>query len=495
MTSSYWLATKPTLSFGALEGELSVDVAVLGGGITGITTALLLKEAGKTVAVVESAKVADGVTGNTTAKLTSGHALIYAKLAKEHGVEVARVYAESNEAGLAKIRELVDAHGIDCDFEDADNFVYSTETRDVADLREEADAARTVGLAAEFVSELPLPFPVAGAVRLSGQAQFHPAKYVAALAEQVDGDGSHVFEQSRATDVDEGDPCTVTTSGRAIRAQHVVLATHLPVLDRGLHFAKAHPQMSYAVAAPVDSPPEGMYLSISQPTRSIRTTPHEGGRLLVLGGEGHAVGRDRDTRRRYEALERDLAGWFGGAQPQYRWSAHDYVPIDSLPYIGRLSGRSDRISVATGFAKWGLTKGTVAAILITDGILGRPNAWADTYDAARLDVRHSLAGFLTANSKVGAHFVADRLLGGDADSIEPGGGAVIRRGLRQLAVSRDDDGELHALSARCTHLGCIVAWNTAERTWDCPCHGSRFDPEGRVIEGPATADLERRSVS
>lgn len=493
MARSFWLATKPELRFAALAEDLTVDVAILGGGITGVTTALLLKQAGKTVALVELHRLGHGVTGNTTAKLTSGHGLVYAQLARKHGHEVARVYAESNEAGLAKIAELIGNHAIDCDFERAENYVYSTAAGDAPGLREEALAAQEAGLDAEFVEEVALPFPVAGAVRLLDQAQFHPAKYLAALAELIDGDGSHVFEETRAVGVKEGDPSTVRTSGGTIRANDVVFATHLPFLDRGLHFAKAHPQMSYAVAAPVESPPDGMYLSVSEPTRSIRTTPHRGGRLLVLGGEGHPAGRDGDTRRRYEALEHDLAGWFGG-EPQYRWSAHDYVPVDGLPYIGRLTPLAKRLHVATGFAKWGLTKGTVAATILTDSIVGRPNRWAHVYDASRLDLTRSFGGLLSANARIGARFIADRLSTHTVDSIPSGEGAVVRSGVTQLAVHRDDQGQLHALSARCTHLGCIVAWNTAERTWDCPCHGSRFDTDGRVLEGPATADLEQRFI-
>ena len=454
---------------------------------------MLLKQAGKTVALVELGRVAHGVSGNTTAKLTSGHGLVYAKTARSHGPEVARVYAESNEAGLAKIAELVETHAIECDFERSDNYVYGTAAVDAADLREEALAAQVAGLHADFVGELALPFPVARAVRVRDQAQFHPAKYLAALAELIDGDGSHVFEETRATGVKEGDPSTVSTSGGTIRAHDVVVATHLPFLDRGLHFAKAHPQMSYAVAAPVDSTPEGMYLSISEPTRSIRTTPHGGGRLLVLGGEGHPAGRDGDPRRRYEALEQDLAAWFGG-EPKYRWSAHDYVPVDGLPYIGHLTPLTKRLHVATGFAKWGLTKGTLAAMILTDEILGCPNPWAHAYDASRLDVTRSFGGLLTANAQIGKRFVADRLSVHTLDSIPKGGGAVVRSGLSQLAVHRDDQGQLHALSARCTHLGCIVAWNTASGTWDCPCHGSRFDTDGRVLEAPATADLKQRSI-
>ena len=276
MARSFWLATKLDIRFAPLAGDVTVDVAVVGGGITGVTTALLLKQAGNTVALVELRRVGAGVSGNTTAKLTSGHGLQYAKLIRKHGAEVARVYAESNEAGLAKIAELVQTHAIECDFERSDNFVYGTAAADAADLREEARAAQEAGLDADFVGELAFPFPVTGAVRLRDQVQFHPAKYLAALAELIDADGSHVFQETRALGVETGSPSTVNTSGGTVRADDVVVATHLPFLDRGLYFAKAHPQMSYAVAAPVESPPEGMYLSISEPTRSIRTTPHGG---------------------------------------------------------------------------------------------------------------------------------------------------------------------------------------------------------------------------
>ena len=489
MQRSLWVETTSQTAYPPLDGEVSVDVAVLGAGITGLTAATLLKEAGKTVAVVESKRVAEGISGYTTAKLTSGQGMIYARLRSKFGPEIARAYAESNEAGLARVASLVEERTLECDFEWTENYVYSERPEDVSALRDEAKAARASGLDASFVTETPLPYPVAGAVRLERQAQFHPRKYLLPLAAAIPGDGSHLFEWTRAVGLRGG---VVRTDRGLVRARNVVVATHLPFLDRGLYFAKAHPSMSYAIAAPVEAGPPGMYISSATPTRSIRTAPEGAGRVLILGGEGHKPGAEADTRRRYAALEQFLSERFGVGDVRYRWSAHDYQPVDDLPYIGQLTRRSEDVYVATGFAKWGLTKGTLAAMMITEAILGRPNPWASIYDANRVDARRSGRAFVKENAAVGARFVGDRLRPArrDAGELAPGEGAVVRSGTRRLAVSRDEAGTVHVLSARCTHLGCIVRWNTAERTWDCPCHGSRFTAEGRVTEGPATADLE-----
>ena len=494
MNLSYWVESTPETAYPPLEPGLDVDVAVVGGGITGVTTALLLQEEGLSVALLELKRLARGVTGYTTAKVTSGHGLIYAELRSRYGAETARVYAESNEAALAWMADAVAARGIDCDWERTENTVYSEDPRDVEQLRAASASAREAGLPAAFTTELPLPFPVAGAVRLENQAQFHPRKYLLALARDFEAAGGRIFERTRVLDVREGDRCTVVTDRGELTARHVVLATHLPILDRGLFFVKAHPAMSYAIAARVDEgeAPAGMHISVSQPTRSIRTTPHEGGRLLLLGGEGHKPGA-RDEREAYAALERTLRERFGLEDVAYRWCTHDYSPVDGLPYIGRLRPASDRILVATAFAKWGMTKGTLSALLLRDAIAGRRNAWAETYDATRVNPRRSAVALVKENAAVGIRFVGDRLRPGPAaetaERLAPGEGAVVRQGRRRLALHRGADGELRVLSARCTHLGCIVRWNPAEATWDCPCHGSRFTADGSVIEGPATADL------
>jgi glycine/D-amino acid oxidase-like deaminating enzyme/nitrite reductase/ring-hydroxylating ferredoxin subunit len=368
-------------------------------------------------------------------------------------------------------------------------------------VSKEVNAARAAGVAAELTVDTGLPYKVAAAVRVDEQAQFHPRKYLAALARLVDGEGSHVFELTRATGVHSGTPCIVQTSSGRIRARHVIVATQLPFLDRGLFFAKAHPMKSYAVAASVDEDraPTGMYISVDQPTRSVRSTSNgEGGRVLIVGGEGHKPGDEPDTHARYQRLEQFMRDRFGIDQAQYRWSTHDYAPVDKLPYIGRLSRRDDRVLVATGFAKWGMTKGTLAASMLTDAIMGRENEYANLYDANRVDVRHSAGAFMKENAKVAGFFFRDRLCPRDGyDAIQalaPGEGTIARIRGKQYAVSRDESGALRAVSARCTHLGCIVGWNPADRAWECPCHGSRFAADGTLIQGPATDDLPAREL-
>jgi nitrite reductase/ring-hydroxylating ferredoxin subunit len=281
-----------------------------------------------------------------------------------------------------------------------------------------------------------------------------------------------------------------------VQAEHVVVATQLPFLDRGLFFAKAHPLKSCAIAAAVDSEraPRGMYISADHPTRSIRSAPAgDGRRFLIVGGEGHRPGEEPHTEERYARLERFLKERFGVDGAEFHWSTHDYAPLDRLPYIGRLRQGDDRLLVATGYAKWGMTKGTLAATILTDRILGRPNDDAELYDATRIDLRRSAPSFAKENARVGFAFFRDRIRPGAGraaiEALRPGEGTIARVGRRQYAAYRDDDGRLHTLSARCTHLGCIVGWNAADRAWECPCHGSRFAADGTLVQGPATADL------
>jgi len=484
-----------------LDGDAEADVAVVGAGITGLGTAHLLKEAGLRVVLLESSVVAAGATGYTTAKLTVGHSLIYRDLIDAHGVEAARLYARSNQEAIEQVAALVEAHAIDCDFERAGNYVYAESRDHVQEIEREVEAARAAGVAAEATTETDLPYPVAAAIRVDGQAQFHPWKYAAALARLVDGDGSRVAEGTRALHVRSGDTCVVETDRGVVRARHVVVATQLPFLDRGLFFAKAHPTKSYALAAEVDAghAPLGMYISVDAPTRSVRSAPGaDGRRILIVGGEGHKPGTDPRTEERYRKLEAFLHERWGDHEVRWRWSTHDYTPVDKLPYIGPLRRGDDRVLVATGYAKWGMTKGTLAARIIADRILGRENPYAALYDANRLNARQSAARFAKENAQVGGYFFRDRVRrrpGREAvDALAPGEGTVVRDGTRQYAVARGEDGELHVLSARCTHLGCIVGWNPADRAWECPCHGSRFAADGTLVQGPATADLPRRRL-
>lgn len=497
---SYWLASTGDTAYPRLEGDSRVDVAIVGGGILGLSAAYLLQQEGRSVAIVEADRIVRGVTGYTTAKITSGQQLIYSELVGKFGRDGARLYGESNEAALAKVATLVDELGIDCDFERQDNYTYTETSSELTAVRDEAELAASLGLPASFVTETPLPFPVEGAVRFAHQAQFHPRKYLLALAERVADAGGHIFENTKVVDADdEGDVCSVVAETGTVTADHVIVATNMPFLDRGLFFAKVHPMRSYAVAGYVEgdgAPSEGMYISAGSPTRSIRLIRDGSRTLLQLGGEGHKTGQEADAEGCYRRLEDDLRRRFAVEEVAYRWSTQDTVSVDSVPYVGRVTRLSDRILTGTGFRKWGMTNGTLAAMLLTDRIVGRNNPWAGFYDSKRLAVAQSAKEFVGENLNVAQHWFGDRIQtpGDPLEELRPGEGTVIRRGGQAIAAYKQEDGTLQGLSAVCTHLACIVHWNNAERSWDCPCHGSRFDLDGSVIQGPAVRPLEQKDL-
>ena len=495
---SLWLDTAGRASFPRLDRPMSVDVAVLGGGIVGITTALLLKRAGMTVAVLEAERVGTGVTGHTTAKLSSLHGLAYHELASNFGESGARAYGEANQAGLERIARFTEEDGIECEFRRKPNFTYVTSRDALPQIEREVEAAQRAGLPASYTEETDLPYPVAGAVRFEDQAEFHPVRFVHALAALIPGDGSHVFEHTRATGVSEGRPSRVESAGApALTASHVVVATHFPILDRGLYFARIHPERSYSLGVRVrGATPQGMYISADSPTRSIRSHPAADGEILIVGGEGHKTGQGGDTRGRYEALEDFARTHWDVESVEYQWASQDNESVDHVPYIGRLAPMSRRIYTATGFRKWGLAQGVAAAMILEDLILERENPWASLYDPARMKPVASAKDLVKENANVAKRFVGDRLTkrgAREAEDLLPGEGEIVRLNGEKVAGYRDEAGELHAVSTVCTHLGCQVNWNSGDRSWDCPCHGSRFTPDGEILQGPAVRPLERKT--
>lgn len=498
-TESVWLHPESAMAgFDRLEGEVEADVAVLGGGIVGITTALMLQEDGQSVVLLEADRLGAGVSGHTTAKISSQHGLKYSSLRSKYGTDAARTYGQANQVALEWMARRVEQHDIDCDFRRRPAFAYVPAGESTRDVEEEAEAAAEAGLPASLVESAPLPYPIAAAVRFDDQAEFHVRKYLGALVEQFIAAGGRAFERSRATQVDSGDPCLVRVPGGMVSAEKVIVATHYPFLDRSLAFARVHPQRSYAVLCRVKQPPpQGMFLSTSSPTRSIRAVPFDGEEMLLVGGEGHKTGTGGDTRQRYDALRRFADEHWGVESVGYQWSSQDNSSIDELPLIGRVTPFDSHLFMATGFAKWGLTGGTAAAMILTDACAGREHQWASLFDPRRLNLRAAATSAVKENSETGYRMVRDRLVNRGSrqiDQLAPGEGDIVEHEGDKVAAYRDDDGELIAVSTRCTHLGCQVNWNTAERSWDCPCHGSRFAPDGRVLQGPAVHRLERKPL-
>ncbi|WP_416670549.1 FAD-dependent oxidoreductase [Egbenema bharatensis] len=495
---SYWIDSTSTDNFPSLIqatfDSVSVDVAIVGAGIAGVTTAFLLKRAGKTVALLEANEIATGVSGHTTAKVTSLHQLVYANLIKEAGEQKAKLYAQSNQAAVEQVAALVQEEQIACDFSRQNAYTFAETEENLGQIKDEVEAAMQLGLPASYVSEVSLPFPIAGAIRFTNQAQFHPRKYLAHLAKKIYGDGSYVFENTRVTQVEEGDPCQIITNQGVVHAKDVVVTTNVPILDQGLFFAKAYPKRSYIIGAEIspEQAPEGMLIGTGEGYRSIRTTPYNGKLLLLIGGEGHKVGSRSDTETCYQNLENYARSRFGVQSIDYRWSTQDMVSFDQLPYIGKLTPFNDHIYVATGFSLWGMSNGTMSGMLLSDLLLGIENPWANLYDSTRATPFVKPTS-LKENMDVGIHWVGDRLKGlqdNSFDEVAPGEGKLLTLGTNKVAAYRDESGTVHAVSATCTHLGCIVNWNSAEKSWDCPCHGGRFSCDGEVLHGPPVKGLE-----
>jgi glycine/D-amino acid oxidase-like deaminating enzyme/nitrite reductase/ring-hydroxylating ferredoxin subunit len=489
-----------------LEVDTRVDVCVIGAGIAGLSVAKLLS-ADHAVAVLDARGPGAGETGRTTAHLT--HALDdrYARLIQLHGEEHARLAAESHSAAIARIEALVQSFDQDCELERVDGFLFAPRGSDGTQLERELEAAHRVGLSeVEWVARAPLDsFDTGRCLRFPHQAQIHPLKYVSALVSALERAGVRIHGDTRATQVEGGSPARVLTqSGAVVTADAVVVATNTPMNERVTIHTKQGAYRTYVIAAaiPNGSVPRALYWDTAQradeegeqgaPYHYVRVAHAASGEVLIVGGEDHKTGQALDEPDRFVRLE----AWARERFPTMRevvagWSGQVLEPVDALNFIGPDPTGQQNVFIVTGDSGNGMTGGMVAGILLDDLIRGVQNPWAPIYDPARVTVR-SLPRFAKENLDAATHLVGDRVKPAEVSSlasIEPGHGALVRSGREKVAVYRDHHGDFHACSAVCTHLGCLVHWNRSTRTWDCPCHGSRFSPHGTVVNGPAVQDL------
>lgn len=491
---SFWLENTPKTDYPILDKGLSVDVAILGAGIAGITSAFFLKEAGLSIALIDAEKVIEDVTAFTTAKITSAHNVIYSNIESHFGKDGARIYAEANQKAIDKIESIVKERNISCDFKRLPCYIYTERDDEKEMLKKEAQAAADAGLPVTYTESSPLPFPIAGAVLYEDQAEFHPRKYLLNLVESIPGEGSYIFENTRALDVKEGDINEVITDKGTIKAKNVIVSTHFPIYDPGLLYAKMYPSMSYALGLYVNEPfPDGMFLS-TQPTITYRSTPSDKGDMVIVGGANHKVGHEPDTWKFYKKLEQEARDHFDVKSIDYHWSTQDNITMDKVPYIGKAESKSKGVFVATGFMKWGMSLGTVAAMVITDLILGKKTPWNEFFDPSRnKPVLESTKEFIGANLDVAKELLSDRFSypkSMNPSDLEKGEGRIVDIDDKKVAAYKDEEGKVYAVSSVCVHLGCQVNWNNAEKTWDCPCHGSRYRYDGKVIHAPALRNLK-----
>ncbi|MGQ0625584.1 MAG: FAD-dependent oxidoreductase [Sporichthyaceae bacterium] len=490
---SPWL-TEPAPTRASALGDLRAEVAVIGGGITGVTTALLLAEAGLDVVVCDAATVASGVSGANTAKVTALQSTIYSELTKRYASATAAVYARASLAGVELVAALAGRHAPDCGLSRRPAATVAATALEVARVEREFAAAKQAGLDVFSAAGVDSPLPCRTAVCLADQLTLHPVRYIRALAAAAEAAGARIHENTTVLGAAKGERWTLRTPAAHISAEHVVVASHYPMLDRGAYFARLEAKRSYCVAGTLRGPaPQCLAITAGVNTRSFAAVDS----LAILGGEGHSAGARGVGPDRFEKLATDLRAWVDVEEVTYRWSAQDAVSFDLLPVIGAYVPGGERLWVASGYGKWGLSTGTIAARIIADRIMGRADdEVATVFTPTRLSPRAapSLAHLL---GKVAAELVGDRLRPGDLNDVSelgPGCAGVLRRGHRRTGVYRDATGTLHAVSNRCTHLGCLLRFNGAETSWDCPCHGSRFGVDGEVLEGPAVHPLAQQEI-
>ena len=458
-----------------LSGDIKAEIAVIGAGIAGLLTASALQKAGYQVVVLEANRIASGQTRNTTAKITSQHGMIYRRLIDTVGKNRAKQYAMANEAAIEAYRRVVAEENIDCSFEERNAYVYGSDSKQ---LQTEAEAAASLGLPASYVREAALPFPSAGAVCFAHQAQFHPLQFIDHIARPLT-----VYENTAVLRVKDEQ---IETTGGQVRAEQIVFACHYPfVIFPGMFFARMHQERSYVLALENAAQVDGMWVGAENGSCSFRNYRN----LLLLGGGGHRCG-ENSAGGRYEQLRQMARKWFPESREIAHWSAQDCMTADGVPYIGRYAESRPNWYVATGFQKWGMTSAMVSAMLLRDLICGKENTYADVFSPERFDAK-TLTG-VAAESGQAIKGLAKEIFQIPAEraaEIPKGhGGIVFLRG-EKLGVYKDEEGQLYPVDIRCPHLGCQLEWNPDEHSWDCPCHGSRFDRFGNLISGPAQENL------
>jgi glycine/D-amino acid oxidase-like deaminating enzyme/nitrite reductase/ring-hydroxylating ferredoxin subunit len=481
-----------------LTRDVRADVCVVGAGIAGLTTAYLLTKAGRSVVVLDDGPLAGGETCRTTAHLTSALDDRFFELERLHGENGARLAAESHRAAIDRIESIVAAETIDCGFERLDGYLFQSPDAASETLDQELEASQRAGLTdVRRVERAPLAsFDTGPALCFPRQAQFHPLRYLAGLAHAILRDGGHIYGRAHAEQFEGGDPARVVTAeGRSATAGALVVATNTPVNDWVAIHTKQAAYRTYVIGGRVSrgTVARALYWDTGDPYHYVRlhTEPGDPADVLIVGGEDHKTGQATDAERRFARLEawtRERFPAFEGKE--FEWSGQVMEPMDGLAFIGRNPGDAPNVYVATGDSGNGMTHGTIAGILLTDLILGRPNEWAPLYDPSRVTLA-AAKEFVRENVNVAAQYV-DLVTSGEIsrpEEVPPGSGAIDRRGLRKVAVYRSESGQIHELSATCPHLGCIVRWNGVEKSWDCPCHGSRFAPDGHVLNGPALTGL------
>ncbi len=496
--NSLWLDSdfkKPV--FPSLSENVEADVCVIGAGIFGITCAYYLSNLGFKVVVLEKDDVGSKTTGHTTAKITSQHSLFYDYLVSSYGKGFAKDYLQANEQAIQNIKDIIDKEKIKCDFEYQNNYVYATKKTDLPAIKKEISSLESIGFPCELVTKTGLPFEIAGAVCFKNQAQFHPLKYLYGLTKSIISRGGKIYTGTTATNLEQNldSSYTVFANDFKVKCNFVIVASHYPFINfPGFYFLKMYQSTSYLIA--VDTKKtlfNGMYISYSNPIFSFRTAKFQGKNLLLVGGGEHKTGQPSCFEDTYGILEKEAKKFYPSCEVLYRWNTRDCISLDKLPYVGSYSNYMPRVYVGTGFKKWGMTLSNVASSIVVDSICGKENKYAYLFNPARLKPiknRDEMKNMLVQSTN---SLLLDKFRPANMpfDEVQNNSGSIIDVNGQKVGIYKSSDGKIYAVKPFCTHLGCQLSWNDVDKTWDCPCHGSRFDFKGKNLYDPAFKDLER----
>ncbi|NLJ40317.1 MAG: FAD-dependent oxidoreductase [Clostridiales bacterium] len=491
---SFWVASTEHTKYRPLDTDIETDILIIGGGLAGLSCAFQLLNQGFQIAVLEGNRILNGTTGHTTAKVTSQHGLIYSKIQGQMGHELAQQYADANQWAIQEIKRLSEEYSIDCDFVNEPAFNYTQQNKNLKKINDEVEVASSLGIKASFVNAIPFNLTIKGAVRFEDQGRFHPIKFGQALAKYASEHGVQIFEKSRVVHIEENSGYVVTTAqGKRVTAKKVIIATNYPFYNKhGAYFARIYSERAYALAIKaIEKFPGGMYINVDNPARSLRNQDTKDGELILVVGEHHKTGQGRSTVRHYEALADFADSLFTVEDIPYRWSTQDCMTLDGVPYVGNYTSNTPNLYIATGFQKWGMTNSIVSSAILKDLIVTGKSPWQDIYNPSRKTLAASAKNFIVENINVAEQLIDGKLsqLPGRGD-FKPGEAKILRVKGNRIGVFRDRQGDFHIVNTTCTHMGCELNWNSAESTWDCPCHGSRFTYDGQVLSGPAAEPLK-----
>ena len=494
--NSFWINNFKNKSYDSLNVNLNVDVCIIGGGITGISCGYYLAKNNLKVCILEKDKIMEKTSGHTTAKITSQHGLIYKYLYDSYGKDTAKKYLDSNQEAITNIKNIIATENIDCDFEFQNHYIYTTNTNSLKKIKDEVKVLEKLDYNARFLDNIYLPIKdVKGAIEFHHQAQFNPIKYAEGLCDYITNKNGLIFENSKVMKMKKiENKYNIYANGKIVTAKYVIIATRYPIINfPGFHFIKMYSEASYLIAVDTNSSLfKGMYINADSPTCSFRTAIYNGKTVLLVGGFNHKRGAKIDLSNSYNYLEQKAKELYPDCKVLYEWNTHDSVSLDKIPYIGEFSNFYPNVYVATGFKKWGMTTSNVAANIITDKILGKENKYEDIYTPLRLNPiknRKEFANMLKESS-YSLLFNKLDLPAAKPKDINPGEGKIVNDNGIKVGIYKDENGNKYKIIPKCMHLGCELSWNTLDKTWDCPCHGSRYTYEGKLIYGPSKKDLK-----